>query len=89
MTGKGRISKKTPWWDGRRVAIRPDVPGFDFDPEALVLIRSDEERMAAQNRIDRSIDETKSSKDLWPHWLWEADDVAGDVSEDALESKPQ
>lgn len=65
-----------PWWDGRRVAIRPDVPGPKLDPEALVLIRTDDERVAAQAKIDHSINETKkkSLKELWPKWLWKADD---------------
>jgi hypothetical protein len=32
--------------------------------------------MAAQVEINRSIDEmkAKSDKDLWPRWLWKADD---------------
>jgi len=89
MTGKGRAGKRAPWWDGRRVAIRPDVPGPHFDPDALVLIRSDQERVAAQARIDQSIDETKSATDLWPHWLWQADEVAADAYEDSLQSEPQ
>lgn len=73
---KGRTDDDEPWWDGRRVAIRPDVPGPEFDPEDLVLIRTDDERIAAQAKINRSIDEmkAKSDKDLWPQWLWKADD---------------
>jgi hypothetical protein len=67
-----------PWWDGRQVAIRPDVPGQSFDPRNIVLVRSDSERLEAQVGIDRFVDETKgkSSGDLWPQWLWDADDPA-------------
>jgi hypothetical protein len=72
----GRLDGDEPWWEGRGVAIRPDVPGPGFDPEALVLIRSDEERSAAQAKISRSIDDMKSKSDreLWPQWLWNSDD---------------
>lgn len=64
-----------PWWDGRQVAIRPDVPGPEFDPGDLVLIRTDEERLAAQAGIDKFVDDTKnkSSRELWPRWLWKTD----------------
>jgi hypothetical protein len=73
---RGLTSNDDPWWNGRQVAIRPDVPGPDFDPETLVLVRSDKERPAVEARIDRSIDATKkkSADELWPQWLWEADD---------------
>jgi hypothetical protein len=72
----GSAGGGAPWWEGRRVAIRPDVPGPSFDPESLVLIRSDEERMAAQAKINSSIDEMKdkSPEDRWPGWLWKRDD---------------
>jgi hypothetical protein len=64
-----------PWWDGRQVAIRPDVPGTSFDPADLILVRNDSERLAAQAGIERCVDEakTKSSEELWPGWLWDAD----------------
>jgi hypothetical protein len=72
----GRNGGDEPWWDGRRIAIRPDVPGPKLDPEALILIRSDDECVAAQAKIDDSINgmKQKSLQDLWPEWLWKADD---------------
>jgi hypothetical protein len=75
-TGGDGSDGDEPWWDGRRVAIRPDVPGRKLDPEALVLIKTDRERIDAQAKIEKSIDETKkkSLKDLWPRWLWKVDD---------------
>jgi hypothetical protein len=75
-----------PWWDGRQVAIRPDVPGPALDPGDLVLIKSDTERIEAQTGISRFVDETKSKspQDLWPKWLWEADDgIVSDPYDDA------
>ena len=61
------------WWDGRQVAIRPDVPSRDFDPEDLVLVKSDDERVRWQNRINSYIAEHKraAEADLWPSWLSE------------------
>ena len=71
-----RPDGEEPWWEGRGVAIRPDVPGPGIDPEVLVLIRTDEERVAAQAKINHTIDEMKarSDRELWPQWLWESDD---------------
>jgi hypothetical protein len=80
-------SAGSPWWDGRQVAIRPDVPGPAFDPDDLVLVRSDEERVEVQSRIERSVDEAKekSSEDLWPSWLWDADgSTPADASDSAV-----
>lgn len=73
---KWRPDGDDPWWEGRGVAIRPDVPGSEIDPEVLVLVRTDDERIAAQAKINRTIDEmkAKSDKDLWPQWLWKSDD---------------
>jgi len=73
-----------PWWDGRQVAIRPDVPGTAVDPGDLVLIKNDTERLQVQAGIDRSVDETKkkSSAELWPQWLWDADDDGAASSRD-------
>jgi hypothetical protein len=72
LPGRAR-SEHDSWWAGRQVAIRPDVPGGDFDPSDLVLIKDDEERMAVQASIERSVDEAKemSPEELWPDWLWE------------------
>ena len=63
------------WWDGRQVAIRPDVPGSGLDPGSLTLIRDDDERVEAQAGIERSVNETKqmTPEELWPDWLWEGD----------------
>lgn len=81
VSGKVR-PESDPWWDGRQVAIRPDVPGPGFDPMDLVIIRTDEERLKAQSRIDQSVTEikAKSSKELWPDWLWEGGDEASEDS---------
>jgi len=62
------------WWDGRQVAIRPDVPSRAFDPQDLILIKSDEERVSLQNRINQHVAEQKegaSDESLWPSWLCE------------------
>jgi hypothetical protein len=66
-----RKEKPRPWWDGRQVAIRPDVPGSHFDPGDLVLIETDDERTEMDIRIDACVDEEAQapSDDLWPDWL--------------------
>lgn len=48
-----RASTARPWWDGRQVAIRPDVPGREFDAGDLVLVRNDTERDDINGAIDR------------------------------------
>ena len=75
VPGKARTDS-APWWDGRQVAIRPDVPGSAFDPGDLILIKNDTERVEAEIRVEESVTETKASslEDPWPHWLWEADE---------------
>ena len=42
-----------PWWEGRQVAIRPDVPGHEFDAGDLVLVHDDMERDQINGAIDR------------------------------------
>lgn len=66
-------SDDPPWWDGRQVAIRPDVPGRALDPGDLVLIRTDEEWVEIEPRIDdyaTKVKETPVDK-LWPEWMSE------------------
>jgi hypothetical protein len=67
----GQGAEREPWWEGRQVAIRPDVPGNDLDPDDLVLIESDEERLEADVAIDHAVAATKKSDELWPTWLAE------------------
>lgn len=50
-----------PWWDGRQVAIRPDVPGLEFDVGDLVLVRTDVERDEINAGIDRYATEMESA----------------------------
>jgi len=68
-------SEHASWWDGRQVAIRPDVPGSRLNTGDLVLVRDDDERLAAQAGIERSVNETKNlqPEELWPDWLWEGE----------------
>lgn len=62
-----------PWWDGRQVAIRPDVPGREFDPGDLVLIRTDEEWDEIEPKIDEHATKVKETPvdQLWPDWMSE------------------
>jgi hypothetical protein len=56
----------SPWWNGRCVAFRPDVPaGLNVDD--LCLIRTDEERAIMHERIDAAVAAGKD--DPWPSWL--------------------
>jgi hypothetical protein len=57
-----RRTASRPWWDGRQVAIRPDVPGRDFDAGDLVLVRTDEERDQINAGIDRYVAEQEGNK---------------------------
>lgn len=57
-----------PWWDGRCVVRRPDVPGH-LDVSSLQLIRSEEERAEIQARIDAAVDAEAARADRWPYWL--------------------
>ncbi len=57
-----------PWWDGRCVVIRPDVPGH-LDISSLALIRSERERAEIQARIDAAVAEEAARPDRWPYWL--------------------
>lgn len=68
---KDQEKEKHPWWDGRQVAIRPDVPGPSFDPGDLVLVETENERTEMNVRIDESVDEDAQAArdDLWPDWL--------------------
>jgi len=52
-----RGTDSRPWWDGRQVAIRPDVPGREFHAGDLVLVRTDEERDQINAGIDRYVAE--------------------------------
>lgn len=76
--------EQAPWWDGRQVAIRPDVPGSTFDPRNTLLVRNDKERLEAQVRIASFVEEIKrrTVEQLWPEWLWHADDLADSSLED-------
>ena len=60
-----------PWWDGRQVAIRPDVPGREFDAGDLILVRSDTERDQINGGIERFATELESgtSDDDLDGWL--------------------
>ncbi len=73
VAGKGRAREdRNPWWEGRQVAVRPDVPGSTFDPGDLILIETDGERLDMGVRIDRSVAEEAETddSDLWPaQWL--------------------
>jgi hypothetical protein len=64
---------QSPWWDGRQVAIRPDVPSRGFDPDDLILVKTDNERLASQTRINRYVADQKNKPEgeLWPRWLSE------------------
>jgi hypothetical protein len=68
-----RTSERDPWWDGRHVAIRPDVPGVKLDVGDLVLARTDEERDQVNVGIDRYATEVARSKsdDELADWLAE------------------
>lgn len=65
---------KPPWWDGRQVAIRPDVPGREFDPGDMVLIKTDEEWDQIEPQIDDYVAEVKQTpaEKLWPEWMADA-----------------
>jgi hypothetical protein len=60
-----------PWWDGRQVAIRPDVPGREFDAGDLVIVRTDEERDQINAGIDRYVEELErnTSDNELDNWL--------------------
>jgi hypothetical protein len=76
------------WWDGRQVAIRPDVPSTAFDPRGLVLVETDAERLQAQSRISRYVSAQKqatSDDALWPSWLCERPD---ETTERSLPDRP-
>lgn len=67
-----RATATRPWWDGRQVAIRPDVPGHEFDAGDLVLVRNDMERDQINGAIDRYATEESerdSSDDELEAWL--------------------
>jgi hypothetical protein len=59
--------RERPWWHGRCVVIRPDVPNLDVS--SLQLIRSDGERREIYARIDAAVDAAPE----WPEWLWAGD----------------
>jgi len=49
------------WWArGRLVAIRPDGARRSFDPEATMLLRTDEERRMSAVVLDELYDEVKA-----------------------------
>jgi hypothetical protein len=66
-----RETGSRPWWDGRQVAIRPDVPGREFDAGDLVLVRTDEERDQINAGIDRYVAELErnTSDNELDEWL--------------------
>jgi hypothetical protein len=74
--------KNHPWWDGRQVAIRPDVPGSDVDPGDLVLVETENERTEMNVRIDRSMGQEAEVPDeeLWPDWLAPRDTAVNDLA---------
>jgi hypothetical protein len=47
-----RNQNERPWWDGREVVRRPDVP-TGLDPDALCLYRTDEERRLGHAAVRR------------------------------------
>jgi hypothetical protein len=67
----GDAVDKPPWWDGRQVAIRPDVPGREFDPGDMVLIKTDDEWDQIEPQIDAYVAEVKKTPtvELWPEWM--------------------
>jgi hypothetical protein len=66
-----RGTDSRPWWDGRQVAIRPDVPGREFDAGDLVLVRTNEERDQINAGIDRYVAELEhnTSDNELDDWL--------------------
>jgi hypothetical protein len=80
VVGSTSEAPEDPWWDGREVAIRPDVPSREFDPEDLVLVKTDDERVEVQKRIIQHVVQKLdvSDKDLWPTWLCEPPTRASD-----------
>lgn len=76
--------KNHPWWDGRQVAIRPDVPGSDIDPGDLVLVETEDERVEMNVRIDSSMEQEAAAPDdeLWPDWLCPRDSAVNDPALD-------
>lgn len=56
------------WSEGRLVVIRPDVPGKRFDPEDSVILRTVQERLAAEVALDALYDEVQSRKGKPPEW---------------------
>jgi hypothetical protein len=75
VTDKAKAEKaeSMAWWDGRQLAIRPDVPGRDFDPGDLVLVQTEDEWNEIETRIDSYTNELKqqSIEQLWPEWMSE------------------
>jgi hypothetical protein len=57
------------WARGRLVAIRPDGARKSFDPEATMLLRTDEERSEAAVALHSLYNEVKRRGDLRPDWL--------------------
>ena len=68
VPARPQVRRPGPWWDGRCVAIRPDVP--NLDTTALRLVRGDAERAAVHARIAAA-----AAAPAWPSWLWEAEDL--------------
>ena len=63
-----RSKKPEPaWWEGRRVAIFPDIPGEDFRPEHSILIRTEQAREIV-NEVVAAIFR-HLSHDHRPEWL--------------------
>jgi hypothetical protein len=58
------------WSDGRIVVIRPDVPGKHFDPNDSWLLRTDEDRAAADRALSEHYDEVRArqAQGLPPSW---------------------
>jgi hypothetical protein len=71
------VRREKPWWDGRNVVIRPDVPGRNFNPEAMVLFKTPGERARGNAAIDRAVSEMKDRIDSGDRtvadWLKEGD----------------
>jgi hypothetical protein len=60
---------RNPWWEGRAVVIRPDVPNVDVD--SLSLVKTNKERRELSQRMSElALAEAQGSdNDGWPDWL--------------------
>jgi hypothetical protein len=61
---------KYPWWEGRAVVRRPDVPA-DLNVDHLILPRSDGERVWMHQRVDELVaaECQRPLEERWPDWL--------------------